>query len=55
MVWSGNDKPITAKGNIKITRHDEFFATAETVEISPDCTDFKIIGKAVSKIYKAKE
>lgn len=55
VVWSGNDKPITAKGNIIITRHDEFWATADEVEISPDYDDFKIIGKAVSKVYKSKE
>lgn len=54
VVWSGNDSPITAKGNVKITRNKEFFATAEKVEISPDYTNFKIIGKAVSKIYDTK-
>ena len=55
VVWSGSDKPITAKGNIRITRKDEFFATADLVEISPDYDNFKIIGKAVSKVYKSKE
>jgi len=55
VVWSGNDKPITAKGNIRITRHDEFWATADEVEISPNYDNFKIIGKAVSKVYKSKE
>lgn len=55
VVWSGNDKPITAKGNIRITRHDEFWATADEVEISPEYNDFKIIGNAVSKVYKSKE
>jgi LPS export ABC transporter protein LptC len=55
VIWSGSDKPITAQGNISITRKGEFFATAEKVEISPDYENFKIIGKAVSKIYKSKE
>lgn len=55
VVWSGNENPITAKGNVRITRNDDFWATAEEVEISPDCTDFKIFGKAVSKVYKSKE
>ena len=54
VVWSGNDNPITAKGNVRITRNKEFLATEEKVEISPDYTDFKIIGKAVSKIYDNK-
>lgn len=51
LEWSGNDKPVTAKGNIRITRNKEFLATAEKVEISPDYEHFKIIGHAVSKIY----
>ncbi len=55
VIWSGNDEPIRAKGNIRITRNDEFFATANEVEISPNYDDFKIIGKAISKIYKSKE
>lgn len=55
VVWSGDDQPITAKGNIRITRKDEFFATADEVQISPTYDDFKIIGKAVSKVYNSKE
>jgi LPS export ABC transporter protein LptC len=55
VIWSGNEEPIRAKGNIRITRNDEFFATANEVEISPNYDDFKIIGKAISKIYKSKE
>ena len=51
VVWSGNDKPITAKGNVQIKRNDEFYATAESVEISPNYDRFKIQGKAVSKVY----
>jgi LPS export ABC transporter protein LptC len=55
VIWSGNEEQIRAKGNIRITRNDEFFATANEVEISPNYDDFKIIGKAISKIYKSKE
>ena len=54
VVWSGNDVPITAKGNIRITRNNELLSTAEDVEISPDYTHFKIKGKAVSKLYDKK-
>ena len=54
VVWSGNDSPVKAKGNVRITRNKEFFATADEVVISPKYDDFKIIGKAVSKIYKEK-
>jgi LPS export ABC transporter protein LptC len=55
LVWSGRDLPITAEGNVRITRNDEFIATAKKVEISPDYDKFKIIGNAVSKVYSDKE
>lgn len=51
LVWSGNDKPVTAEGDIRITRNKQFLATAREVEISPDYEKFRIIGNAVSKIY----
>ena len=55
LVWSGTDVPIVAQGNVKITRGNEFIATASKVEISPDYDRFKIIGNAVSKVYSDKE
>lgn len=55
LTWSGSDKPVIARGNVKITRGKELYATAEEVEISPDYNDFKIKGHAVSKLYDTKE
>lgn len=55
LTWSGSDKPVFAKGNVKITRGKELYATADTVEISPNYDDFKISGNAVSKLYQDKE
>lgn len=55
LVWSGRDIPIVAQGNVKITRGNEFIATASKVEISPTYDRFKIIGNAVSKVYSDKE
>lgn len=55
LVWSGTDVPIVAEGSVKITRGNEFIATASKVEISPDYDKFKIIGNAVSKVYSDKE
>lgn len=52
LVWSGKDIPIRASGNVRITRKQEFIATANEVEISPDYDKFKIIGNTVSKAYK---
>lgn len=55
LVWSGKDVPITAEGNVRITRKTDLIATAKKVEISPDYDKFKIIGNAVSKVYNDKE
>ncbi len=55
LIWSGRDIPIIAEGNVRITRQDQFLATALKVEISPNYEEFKIIGKTVSKIYDNKE
>lgn len=55
LTWSGSDEPVIAKGNVKITRGKELYATADIVEISPGYDDFKIIGNAVSKLYDTKE
>jgi len=55
LIWSGKDVPITAEGNVRITRGNEFIATASKVEISPDYEHFKIIGNTVSKVYSDKE
>ena len=55
LTWSGSNKPVTARGDVVITRNNEFYATAEEVEISPDYSSFKIMGHAVSKLYDNKE
>ncbi len=55
LEWSGTDKPISAEGNVRITRDKDFLATASKVEISPTYDNFKIIGNAVSKMYDNKE
>lgn len=51
LVWSGSDKDIIAQGNIKINRNNELIATADETIISSDYTNFKIIGKTVTKMY----
>jgi len=55
VTWSGSDSPVYASGNVRITRNNEFLATADSVEISPEYERFKISGKAVSKLYDSKE
>lgn len=55
LTWSGSDKPVIAKGNIKINRNNELISTADEAIISPDYSNFKIVGKTVTKLYKIKE
>ena len=55
LEWSGTDKPVIAKGNVQITRNNDFIALSDEVEISPNYDHFKIIGNTVSKIYEDKE
>lgn len=55
LIWSGSDKDIYAKGNVKIIRKNELISTAEKAVISSDYTSFKIIGKTVTKLYDLKE
>lgn len=54
LTYSGSDKPIVAKGNIKIRRGKNFLALADQIEISPTYDSFKIIGKTTSKLYEEK-
>ena len=51
LVWSGNDKPIFAYGNVLVTKDDKFMATADEIEISADYENIKIKGNTTSKIY----
>lgn len=53
--YPGNDQPITAHGNVQITRGKQFLATADEIEISPDFESFKIKGSTTSKIYEEKK
>ena len=55
LVWSGSDKDIIADGNIKIKRNRQLLSTAKKAIINPDYSDFKIIGKTVTKLYDLKE
>ena len=55
VIWSGNDNPVKAYGNVKVIRNHQLLATAETIEIRPDYDRFKISGHAVSKLYDTKE
>lgn len=55
LTWSGSDKDVVAKGNIKINRNNELIATAQEATINPDYSKFRITGKTVTKLYNLKE
>jgi len=55
LTWSGSDKPIVADGNIKINRNNELIATAQKAVINSDYSNFKIMGKTITKLYSSKE
>lgn len=55
LTWSGSDRDVLAKGNIRINRNNELFVTAQEAVINPDYSRFKIMGKTVTKLYKIKE
>lgn len=54
LVWSGSDKDIIAKGNIKINRNGELVATGEEVIINSNYDHFILKGSTVSKIFDKK-
>lgn len=49
--FAGSDEPITAYGNVKITKGKDFIAYADEIIINPDFESFKIIGNTTTKIF----
>ena len=55
LVYESSDKPIVAEGHIKVRKDNSLISTADKIVISPDYTNFKIIGHTVSKVYEDKK
>lgn len=55
LTWSGSDKPVKVRGNVRIIKNGDLYAQAEEGEIAPDYSSFKIMGHAQSKLYDKKE
>lgn len=55
LTWSGSDKDIVASGNVRINRNNQLVSVAQKALINPDYSNFKIVGKTVTKIYDLKE
>ena len=55
LIYESSDKPIVGEGHIKIRKDNALISTADKIIISPDYTNFKIVGHSVSKIYEDKK
>ena len=55
LTYTGSDAPIVAEGHIKVRKDNSLISTADKIIISPDYTNFKILGHTTSKIYEDKK
>lgn len=55
LIWSGSDKDILIKGNIKINKGNELISSGDEGVISPDYTHFKITGNTKTQLLDLKE
>ena len=51
IVWQGRDKDILADGNIQYIQEDKIVTNADRAVFNSQLTNFKVIGKAKTKIY----
>ena len=55
LIWSGSDKDILIKGNIRINKGNELISSGDEGIISPDYTHFKITGHTKTQLFNLKE
>ncbi len=51
-VWQGNDKDITAQGNVVIRKKGELRTFSNEAVLSEKMTNIKIIGRSRTELYK---
>lgn len=51
LIWQGRDKDILANGNIQYIHDDKLVTNANSAVFNSELTNFKVIGKANTKIY----
>ena len=51
-VWQGNDKDITAQGNVIIRKSGELRTFSNEAILSEKMTDIEIIGRSKTELYK---
>lgn len=55
LTYVSSSEPIVAEGHIKVRKDNSLVSTADKIVISPDYSDFKIMGHTVSKVYEDKK
>lgn len=51
LVWQGRDEDILANGNVQYIQDDKIVTKANKAVFNSELTNFKVIGKASTKIY----
>lgn len=51
LIWQGNDKDILANGNVQYIQDNKIMTKANKAVFNSQLTNFKVIGKATTKIY----
>lgn len=51
LIWQGSDKDILANGNVQYIQEDKIVTNADKAVFNSQLTNFKVIGKAKTKIY----
>lgn len=51
VTWQGKEADITAQGNLLLEKKDQIRIHADKATLSPDWTDFKVIGKTKTELF----
>ena len=51
LIWQGNDKDILANGNVQYIQDEKIITKADKAVFNSQLTNFRVIGKAKTKIY----
>ena len=51
LIWQGSDKDILANGNVQFIQPDKLVTKSQKAVFNSTLTNFKIIGKAMVKLY----
>ena len=55
LIWQGSDKDILANGNVQYIQEGKIITKAQKAVFNSQLTNFKVIGKASTKIYTDEE